>query len=351
MTEEKMIMIVDDVKANRFLLRNIISDMGYKPILAENGIQALNILEKIKPNLILLDVAMPEMDGYELCRIIKKDVNKNDIPIIFISAYDQPTDIIRGFEIGGEDYITKPFIQEVVKARVNVHIKLSDMNNNLSLANKKLASAVQEQLAQKEREKKTVLYALVRVAQANSSYNEQYMGRLRHNCKVLAQALQLSPQYESRVSDKFIETIEVAAPLCDIGNVAIPTEILQKKGILTEEEMEIVRTHTVIGAKILEDIKKYDDFNDFIDMSLQVAKYHHENWDGSGYPEGISGDDIPLAAQIVSLVSVYCALTEDRFYRASFTREETFEILSMEAGSKYNLVIFEICEKISKQFI
>lgn len=351
MTEEKMIMIVDDVKANRFLLRNIIVDMGYKPILAENGIQALKILEKITPNLILLDVAMPEMDGYELCRIIKKDASKKDIPIIFISAYDQPTDIVRGFEIGGEDYITKPFIQEVVKARVNVHIKLSDMNNNLALANRKLASAVQEQLVQKEREKKTVLYALVRVSQENSSYNEQYMERLQHNCKVLAQALQLSPQYESQVSDAFIETIEVAAPLCDIGNVAIPTEILQKKGVLTDEEMEIVRTHTVIGAKILEDIKKHDDFNDFIDMSLQVARYHHENWDGSGYPEGISGDDIPLAAQIVSLVSVYCALTENRFYRASFTREEAFEILSMEAGSKHNSVIFEICKKISKQFI
>ena len=136
MDDQKKILIVDDVEANRFVLRNIISEMGHLPVLAENGVQSLKIMEKIKPNLILLDVAMPEMDGYELCRILKDDPVTRKIPIIFISAFDKPDDIIKGFSIGGEDYITKPFIHEVVQARGMVHLKMADMNQELQNVNR-----------------------------------------------------------------------------------------------------------------------------------------------------------------------------------------------------------------------
>ena len=139
--------------------------------------------------------------------------------------------------------------------------------------------------------------------------------------------MQLSPIFESRISDSFIETIELAAPLCDIGNVAIPSGILQKNGSLTEKEQEVMKTHTTVGAKILKDVQEQGDYNDFVQMSIDIANFHHENWDGTGYPQNLSGDDIPLSAQIVALVSAYCALTEERIYRKAFTRASAIEIL------------------------
>lgn len=346
----KKILIVDDVEANRFALRNIISDMGYQAVLAENGIQALKIMERFVPQLILLDVAMPDMDGYELCSIVKSKPETRDIPIIFISAFDEPEDIIRGFTLGGEDYITKPFIQEVVQARVKVHVKVAEAAMDMQNMNRKLTASIQEQLKQMEQEKKNVLYALVSVARENACYEEEHMERLQYDCKILSQALQLSPEYEQLISDTFVETIELAAPLCDLGNVAIPSDILQKKGALTDEEFEIMKTHTTIGGRILNDIKTHGDYNDFVQMSMDIANYHHENWDGSGYPCGKKGDEIPLAAQIVALVSAYCALTESRLYRQPYSREEALEILDKDSGVKFNEGIFNICKKISRQF-
>lgn len=347
--QSPIILIVDDVEMNRFSLKNIICDMGYQALLAENGIQALKIMEHCTPSLILLDVSMPEMDGYEFCNIMKKDVVTRDIPIIFISAYDDPEDVIKGFETGGEDYITKPFIKEVVKARVNVHLKLYDATKNLLETNRRLQASVNEQLKQMEQEKKNVLYALASVARENACYREDYMGRLQYNCKILSQAMQLSPKYETVISDSFVETIELVSPLCDLGNVSIPHEILKKESPLTDEEFAIMKTHTTNGAKILKDIKHLGDYNDFVEMSIQIANYHHENWDGTGYPEGLKENEIPLPAQIVSLASAYCALTEDRSYRKAYGREDAIAVIEKDAGIKFNQDIFEILSKIARQ--
>lgn len=348
--EEKLIMIVDDVEANRVVLKNIIAEIGHRPVLAENGVQALKMLERIKPHLVLSDIAMPEMDGYELCSIMKGKPETRDIPIIFISAFDKPDDVIKGFRLGGEDYITKPFIKEVVQARVSVHVKLADANNTLQNVNRQLAASVQEQLKQMEEEKKNVLYALANIARENGDYDELHMDRMSYNCKLLAQAMQLSPAFESEISDTFIESIELAAPLCDIGNVAVPIEILQKKGRLNPEEMDKVKVHTTVGAKILNDICSERDYNDFIKMSIDIAKCHHEHWDGSGYPNGIKGEEIPISAQIVSVIASYCSLTEDRMYRRAFDKEDAIEIMENASGRDYSEEIFDICKKIYRQF-
>lgn len=343
------ILVVDDVEVNRFVLRDIIKDMGYMPILAENGIQGLKIVEKCCPQLILLDIAMPEMDGYEFCKIIKESAMTRDIPIVFISAFDKPEDVVNGFAVGGEDYITKPFIPEVVKARLKLHLRLYDTNKEMMEINRQLQASVTEQLKQIEEEKKKVLYVLLRVAKENAYYDESHMNRIRNNCKILAQAMQLSPLYEHIISDTYVDTIELAAPLCDLGNIAIPTNILQKQTALTPEEMEIVKTHTIVGYRILSDVKSTGDYNDFIQMSMDIAQYHHENWDGSGYPCGKKEDEIPLAAQIVSIVSAYCALTEDRMYRTSFTKEEALNIIEEDTGVKFNPDIFKILSKIFRR--
>ncbi len=343
------VLIVDDVETNRFILRDVITDMGNYPILAENGLQALKIVQHIKPQLIILDIAMPGMDGFEVCRKLKENPLTRDIPIIFISAYDDPGDIVKGFEIGCEDYIVKPFIPEVVKARVGAHLKLHEVNARVMEINRKLQASVKEQRKLVDRERRRVLYALLRVARENACYDKLYMERLRCNCRILAEAMQLSTLFGHLISDHFVNIIEIATPLCDLGNLAIHTNILQKQEPLEEEEKDIIRTHTTIGARILQDIEALGDENGFIHMAGEIAHFHHESWDGSGYPDGVKGEEIPLSAQIVAVVSGYCALTERRVYREAYSREEAISLMEEESGKKYNPDIFGILKKIVKQ--
>ncbi|MBD5453431.1 MAG: response regulator [Lachnospiraceae bacterium] len=347
--EVEKILIVDDVDANRFVLRDIIQEMGYQPVLTENGMQALKLISRVRPHLIILDIAMPEMDGYEFCKLMKENAETRDIPIIFISAFDDPADVVRGFDLGGEDYITKPFIPQVVKARLQLHLKLYAANHGMMEMNRRLQTSVNEQLHQLEMEKKNVLYALLRVARENACYDTDHMERLSYNCRILAEAMQLASDYSAFISDTYIDTIELAAPLCDLGNVAIPTELLQKKESLLPEEVEVIRTHAATGAKILQDIKETGDYNDFLQMSIDIAHYHHENWDGSGYPCRKKGEEIPLSAQIVSVVSAYCAMTENRAYRDSYHIENALTMMEEDAGKKFNPDIFRILRKIYRQ--
>lgn len=340
------ILIVDDVEMNRVILEEIIKNMGEYPLLAESGEQALEIMKDEPPQLILTDISMPGMDGYEFCRILKKSEETKNIPVVFISAFDDPMDIIEGFSLGGEDYITKPFIPEVVQARVGVHLRLHEAKRELMEMNRRLQISVSEQLKQIESEKKNILYAMANIAAQNSDYDRKYMERLGHNCMILAQGMQLSPLFENQISDTYIDTIELAAPLCDIGNIGISKEILQKKTELTDEEEAIVQNHTNIGADLLRDLHVNNDYNDFISTSVDIARYHHENWDGTGYPEGLSRDNIPLGAQIVSVMERYCTLTG----KEGVHREEALEIMRGESGIKYNPEIFKICCKISRQF-
>lgn len=349
MDNNSLILIVDDVEANRLVLKDIITEMEYKPVLASSAMQALKFVEHQKPALIILDIAMPQMDGYECCKLLKDNPETRNIPIIFISAFDEPKDIVKGLELGGADYVTKPFIREVVKARVGLHLSLASTRNDMMELNKKLHVSLTDQLHQMQEEKKKILYALTRVARENACYDVNHMERVSEDCKILAEAMQLSPVFSDVISDMYIENIGIAAPLCDIGNMSIPTEILRKKDSLNEEETKTMQTHTTLGARILRDVKELDVNNDFMQMAVDIANYHHENWDGSGYPKGLSGNDIPLAAQIVSIVSSYCALTELRCHREPYDKDTTLEQLETEAGNKFNPEIFAILSKIYRQ--
>ena len=311
-----LILIVDDVETNRFVLRDIIAEMGYRPVLTENGLQALKLVERHKPQLIILDVAMPEMDGYEFCQIIKQNANTRDIPIIFISAFDDAADIVKGFNLGGEDYITKPFIPEVVKARIGIHLKLSETSQNLADMNRKLQTSISEQLSQMEREKKNVLYALLRIVQENDGYDKAHMERLSHNARMLAEAMQLSPRYSDVISDKYIETLELAAPLCNLENTAILRDIITNGG-----------------------------YNEFIQMAIDIVDGYHEHWDGSGQPAGKRGEEIPLPAQIIAAADAYCELTKAQAH----SMEDAFALMEKDAGVKYNPDIVTILKKIYRQ--
>lgn len=339
------VLIVDDLEVNRLVLEEIIREMGWKPVLAESGEAAMEAVRESIPQLVLSDISMPGMDGYELCQRLKSNEKTRNIPVIFISAFDHPEDVVKGLALGGADYITKPFVPKIVQARVGVHLKLYQTNRELKETNRRLQTSVKEQLKQIEQEKKDVLYALAAIAAQNSCYQKEHIERLSRNCSILAQGMQLSPLFEGQISDAYIDTIELAAPLCDIGNIGVSWELLRKKEVLNGEERENVHKHTEIGAKLLADLLVGSDYNDFLSMAVDIAHYHHENWDGSGYPKGLKGNEIPLAAQIVSVVEVYCALTEKKNY----SREEALDIMDREADVKFNPEIYKICRKISRQ--
>ncbi len=339
------VLIVDDVELNRLVLEEIIHSMGCEPLLAEDAKQALEMAQTCRPHLILTDISMPGMDGYELCRHLKSDKKTHDIPVMFISAFDNPQDIVEGFKIGGEDYITKPFVPEIVQARVGVHLRLQETKKELLAMNRRLQVSVSEQLKQMEEEKKNILYALANMAAKNFGYEQGHMERLKRNCRILAQGMQLSPLFEDQISDSYIDTIELAAPICDIGNIGIPKEVLRKEDGLSDEEVAVVHSHTRIGAQLLEDLHVNNDYNDFISISIDIAHYHHENWDGSGYPAGLKGAEIPIAAQIVAIVEVYTTLTGKKGY----SKLEALDMMRKDAGVKFNPDIFNICCKIARQ--
>lgn len=344
-----VILIVDDVEMNRVILEEIIKDMGCRAVLAENGVQALEEFKRCNPDLVLTDVSMPEMDGHELCRILKAKPQTRDVPVIFISAFGESEDVVKGFALGGNDYIVKPFIPEVVQARVKLHLSLHAATLKISENNRRLQKSVQEQVRQIEQERKNVLYALANMAAEKAFYTPAHRERLQENCRMLAQSMQFSPLFAEYISDTYIDTIEAAAALCDIGNIGIPQYVLQKPAGLDEEERKLVQSHAEVGAKLLRDLHATSDFNDFIRISVDVVNYHHENWDGSGYPAGLKGEEIPLAARIVAVADVYCSLTEKRSYRDAFSKEEALQVMKEGSGKKFQPEIFQIFSKIARQ--
>ncbi len=212
MAEENSIkiLVVDDVEASRFMLRDIIKDCGYIPVMTENGAQALRFLDRAVVDLVLLDVTMPDMSGFEVCRRIKADVRTREIPIIFISALENTEHIKQGFVCGGADYISKPFVSEIVKSRINLHVKLYRSGKQLQDMNRKLQISVMEQMRRVEKEKKNVLYALLQVAKENAAFDEAHMDRISKNCRTLTEALQLTNEYSGYISDDYVDTISLA---------------------------------------------------------------------------------------------------------------------------------------------
>ena len=343
------ILIVDDITSNLVILTEIIKNAGYiaRPVTSVK--QALAAMEINLPQLILLDISMPDMDGYEFCEMLKKDVKTRNIPIIFISAMNAAEDKVKGFQVGAVDFISKPFELEEVTMRVNNHLKIYKMQQELEVYNKRLHKMVNEQIKKITEEEKNFMYALAMLAESKEDRNGAHVRNIGRNCKLLAQSLQFSPKFEKEITNSFISTIETAAPLHDIGKVSISDTILLKPGRLTPEEMTIVRSHAELGAKTLIELYNMNEHNEFLEMAIDIAHYHHEKWNGKGYPEGLSGTQIPLAARIMAVVDVYDALTSDRCYKTAYSHEKSMEIMNEESGKSFDPDIIEVFNKIQKQ--
>ena len=343
------ILIVDDVPTNLVILSEMIKSVGYTPRPVTSVKQAQAAISQKTPQLILLDISMPDIDGFEFCSMLKADVKTRDIPIIFISALDSVEDKIKGFKLGAVDYISKPFEKEEVTLRLNTHLKIYKMQQELESYNKKLHKMVSAQMERIEEEQKKIFFALASMIESRFENSQGHINTVGNNSRILAISLQFSPKFDKEITTEFIENIEVASLLHDIGSFAIRDSILLKEGKLDDEEWEIVKKHTIIGANQLEEIYKDNSKNDIIKMAIDIAKYHHENWDGSGYPCGLKGEEIPLSARIVAIVDVYDSLNRDRSYRKAYTNERSLEIMREETAKRFDPDMMEIFNKVQKQ--
>jgi putative two-component system response regulator len=343
------ILIVDDVDANLVILAEMIRSAGYIARPVTNTRQAFSAIDVLTPNLILLDISMPEIDGFEFCARIKKNASTRDIPIIFISALNSTQDKIKGFQLGAVDYIAKPFEVEEVTLRINTHLKYYRMQQELEIYNRKLYKIINDQIRKIYEEQKIIPYALAKLTALRDKAEGDHLERVGKNSRLLAMCMQLCPQYENDITNIYIETIELAAPLHDIGMIAICDQIRLKPYNLNEEEEKILKTHCEIGANTLKEIYAYNENNELIRMAINIAWFHHENWDGSGYPKGLKGTEIPLSARIVSIINEYDNNMSERSYRPASSQEESIKMIMDNAGKKYDPDIASIFYKIQNQ--
>ena len=346
------ILIVDDVEVNVIILEEIIQNMGYEALAATSVKEAMELMqnEKTLPQVILTDISMPDIDGYEFCTILKKDPYTKDIPVIFISAMDSLADMSQGFELGAVDYIAKPFERAEVEKRIDTHLKLYTLQRDLEENNKRLSLVVAKQMEKLRVEQKNVMLALARLVENKECASGNHHSNIAYNSRLLAQAMQMSPMYEQLMTENFIDTIESAAGLHDIGKIMVPDAIILKKGPLTEDERQIMRTHSELGAQTLIDIYEGIERNEFIDMAIDIAYYHHENWDGTGYPKKLNGLDIPLSARIVRVVDVFDSMLSKRAYRDPYPLDYVLEFIENGAGINFDPEIVKIFLKIYRNF-
>lgn len=352
-SDEVKILVVDDVEVNLIILEEIIKNMGYQAILAQSVKEAFELMKEEEniPQIILSDISMPEVDGFTFCSMLKKNPYTRNIPLIFISAMDQAADLSKGFEMGAVDYIPKPFEKTEVRMRISTHLKLYTLQKDLEDNNRRLSMIVTRQMEKMRLEQRNIMYALAKLVESRESESGTHYKNIADNSRLLAQGMQMSTVFEKDVTDNFIETIESAAGLHDIGKIKIPDSILLKKDILTEEERKIMSTHAELGAKTLMEIYEGVERNDFINMAIDIAYYHHENWDGTGYPKGLKGQEIPLAARIVKVVDVFDALIGERVYKSALSLEESLENMEEGAGKYFDPDIIQVFMKIYRNFI
>jgi cyclic di-GMP phosphodiesterase len=314
--EKAAILVVDDTPENIDVLVETLKG-EYQVKAAKNGEMALKIARQpTPPDLILLDIMMPGIDGFEVCRQLKADHTTRHIPVIFVTAKISVTDELAGLELGAVDYITKPISPPVVQARVRTHLALYDQSRELD-------RKVRQQTKIIEDTRLKIIQRLGRAAEYKDDNTGMHVIRMSYYSHILALA--------AGMSETDAATLMNAAPMHDVGKIGIPDSILQKRDKLDADEWVIMKTHTAIGAEIIG-----NDDSDLLQMARVVAISHHENWDGSGYPDGLAGEDIPRISRIVTIADVFDALTSARPYKEAWPLDEAVDFLQQEAGKRFD---------------
>lgn len=345
------ILIVDDTPDNITLLCSLLSEK-YKNKVATSGPKALKIAQSDpKPDLILLDIMMPGMDGYEVCRQLKADPATEDIPVIFLTAKSQEGDETKGFGLGAVDYITKPIVPPILEARVHTHLTLQDARKFLETQNEILEVQVEQRTRQLAALQDSIIIAMASLAETRDNETGHHIRRTQHYIKELALCLRKQAKYQDVFDDKLISILYKTAPLHDIGKVGVPDRILLKPGRLTPEEFDEMKRHTEYGRDtIIAAEKSMDAPESFLLIARDIAYGHHEKWDGSGYPQGLAGHAIPLPARLMAVADVYDALITKRIYKDAMPHEEAVKIIEAGSGTHFDPDVVEAFLEVKDQF-
>lgn len=348
---EATILIVDDSSDNLHFLIGLLKD-SYKLKVANSGEKAIKIIKaENKPDLILLDVMMPGISGYEVCQILKRDSVYRDIPIIFLTAMTSLEDEKKGLELGGSDYITKPINPAILFARVKTQLQNKAAADILRDHNALLEKEVLERTKEVILIKDVAILAMASLAETRDSETGNHILRTQHYVLVLAKELKSHPRFAEFLSDSNINLLFKSAPLHDIGKVGIPDRILLKPGRLDADEFEIMKTHTTLGRDALANAEKALGVDvDFFKIAKEIAYSHQEKWDGSGYPLGISGEEIPISARLMAVADVYDALISRRVYKDGIPHEKACLIIEEGRGSHFDPDVIDAFVKIHDEF-
>ena len=322
------ILIVDDVPDNTRILFRILHDMNCEVSVAQNGIQAMALIKQQQPDLILLDVLMPGVDGFELCARLKAVDETQDIPIIFVTALSDVESKLKGFNLGGVDYVTKPIQYEELVARVTTHLKLRDLTKGLE-------KKVYERTSELAQAYDTTIAGWARALEMRDDVTEG------HSQRVMLMSVRLAQKMG--MGEETLVHIQRGALLHDVGKMGVPDRILRKSGSLSAEERRIMEQHPQFAYDMLKGIE-------FLRPALDIPRYHHEWWDGSGYNEGLQGEAIPLAARIFAVVDVWDALVMDRPYRKAWEPEKALAYIQGRSGTQFDpAVVAAFMEMIGEQ--
>ena len=350
-TDKQTVLIVDDTADNLQLMNELLKGQ-YKTRIANNGERALRAaVQEPKPDIILLDIMMPGMDGYEVCRRLKADDATGDIPVIFLTAKTQVEDEQMGFDVGCVDYITKPISPPIVMARVKTHLALKAAADFLKDQNQYLENEVKRRTHEVQVVQDVTIVAMASLAETRDNETGNHIRRTQSYVKALAEKLRDNPRFARYLADNTPEMLYKSAPLHDIGKVGVPDAILLKPGKLTAQEFEIMKTHTTLGRDAILAAEKLIGVEDtFLRLAREIAYCHQEKWDGSGYPQGLSGEAIPVCARLMAIADVYDALISARVYKPAMPHEKAVEIIRAGRDKHFDPVMVDAFLELQEEF-
>ncbi len=346
-----LVLIVDDLIENTQVLKGFIRPLGFDVMTAQSGEEALEKIEEQPPDIILLDLMMPGMSGFDVCERLKENPETRHIPVIIVTGLSDPDANVRAIKAGADDFLIKPFDRVLLEARVRASFKTKRLQDEILQHRRELEVRVRERTRQVELTREVALFSLARLAESRDAETGDHLERIRCYVRILAEEMRSWGRFSEMASDRFVEEIYLSSPLHDIGKVGIPDRILLKPGPLTDAEFAIMKTHSLIGGDALRDADYEAGQNSFLAMGRDIAYYHHERWDGKGYPNGIKGKDIPIAARIVTLADVYDALTSKRPYKEAFSHERARDIIVNGAQKQFDSDVVEAFLRQEKEFI
>jgi putative two-component system response regulator len=339
------VLVVDDTPANLNLMAQVLNK-HYRVQVAVSGAKALEIVRRSTPDLIVLDVMMPELDGHAVCRQLKADPATRHVPVIFLTALTRPEDESAAFDAGGADFVTKPFNPATLLARVRTQLALKRAQDRLRQRNTELSHEV-------EALRDTTLFVMIGLAEFRDSDTGNHIVRTQEYVRALASWLVSQPDAPAELSGDVIDPLAKAAPLHDIGKVAIPDAILLKPGKLSPEEWAVMKTHASAGGDLLRRAidRLGEDAGLLLRFGEQIARHHHEKWDGSGYPDGLAGADIPLAARLMAVADVYDALISRRPYKEAMPHASALQFIREGAGAHFDPRVVDALVACEDRFV